>query len=135
MTIRTLLAGIACALLFGCGGEVSIGYRSGGSSADFDSDLQLTVRVDEGQPDGFTTRIGPEGATISLNSGQRLRITADEPAVLTLDANGANVDLVSSSSTVWEGVISSPVNTSLTFRFSSIYYSDDAVLLRVDIRP
>jgi hypothetical protein len=139
-SFKLLLSVALGIMLLGCGGGGSgsggvIGISDENTSASIGSDLSLTVRVDPGESSGFTTRVGPDGARITLNSGQRIEISADRPAALQLESNGASVNILATNGTVWSGELSSPVQTSLRFRFSALDRPDRNTTLTVDINP
>jgi hypothetical protein len=119
----------------GSGGGAVIGISDENTDVSIGSDLSLTVRVDPGKSSGFTTRVGPDGARISLNSGQRLEISADRPATLQLESNGATVNLASTDGRLWEGELNSPVKTSVRFRFTALDRPDRHTTLTVDVTP
>jgi hypothetical protein len=137
---RFLLSVALSTILLACGGGGNgsggvIGISDENSSASIGSDLSLTVRVDPGESSGFTTRVGPDGARITLNSGQRIEISADRPATLQLESNDASVNIVASNGTVWSGELSSPVRTSVRFRLSPLDRPNRETTLTVDLNP
>jgi hypothetical protein len=138
-SFRFLLSMALSTILLACGGgsgsDGVIGISDESSSASIGSDLSLTVRVDPGEPSGFTTRVGPDGARITLNSGQRIEISADRPATLQLESNDASVNIVASNGTVWSGELSSPVRTSVRFRLSPLDRPNRETTLTVDLNP
>jgi hypothetical protein len=139
-SLRCIVSVALSTMLLACGGGGSgsggvIGISDDNSSASIGSDLSLTVRVDPGESSGFTTRVGPDGARISLNSGQSIEISADRPAVLQLESNGASVDIVATDGNMWSGELRSPVQTSVRFEFSALDRPDRKTTLTVDISP
>jgi hypothetical protein len=135
-----VLSIVMAAVLLACGGGGSgsggvIGISDDNTSASVGSDLSLTVRVDPGESSGFTARVGPDGARITLNSGQRIEISADRPAALQLQSNGATVNIDATDGNLWSGELNSPVRTSVRFRFSALDRPDRSTTLTVDVQP
>lgn len=126
---------VACGGGSGGGSGAIIGISDENTSGSIGSDLSLTVRVDPGEPDGFTTKVGQDGARISLNSGQRIEISSDRTAALQLESNGASVNLASTNGRLWEGELNSPVKTSVRFRFTALDRPDRHTTLTVDVTP
>lgn len=139
-SIRCVSSVALSTLLLACGGGGSgsggvIGISDDNTSASIGSDLSLTVRVDPGESSGFTTKVGPDGARITLNSGQRIEISANRPAVLQLESNDASVNIVAINGNVWSGELRSPVQTSVRFEFSALDRPDRNTTLTVDLNP
>jgi hypothetical protein len=141
-SLRLLLSVAVGVMLLACGGggggsgsDSIIGISDGNTGASIGSDLSLTVRVDPGESTGFTTKVGPDGARITLNSGQRIEISANRPAALELESNGAAANILATDGTVWSGELSSPVQTSVRFQFSPLDRPDRKTTLTVDINP
>lgn len=124
MTKKFLLLIFFLPMLFACGGG------GNGSSAAIAPDLSLTIRVDDADIP-FETTIGPNGASIALRSGQRLEIRADTPVVFDVGANGASTSISVATSTVWDGVIASPVDTTIRFGITALANPDRRMVVNV----
>jgi hypothetical protein len=124
--------------LAACGGGGSdsiIDISDETTGASIGSDLSLTVRVAPGDSTGFTTKVGPDGARISLDSGERIEISANRPAALQIESNDASVNIASVDGKLWSGELSSPVQASVRFRFSALDNPQHRATLTVDITP
>ncbi|MGV3742017.1 MAG: hypothetical protein ACO1NO_06885 [Burkholderiaceae bacterium] len=128
-----------CAALAACGGgggsDAVIGVSDGNTGASIGSDLSLTVRVAPGESSGFTTKVGPDGARISLDSGERIEISASRPAALQIESDDASVNIASTDGKLWSGELSSPIPATVRFRFSALDNPQRNTTLTVDIQP
>ncbi len=139
MRVKSFCGLAFCTVLAACGGgggsDSIFDVSDDNTSASIGSDLSLTVRVAPGESSGFTTKVGPDGARISLDSGERIEISANRPVALQIEADNTSVNLVSDDGKLWSGELSSPVQASVRFRFSALDNPQRRTTLTVDITP
>lgn len=127
MTLRHALVVLITMMLLACGGG------DGDSSFAIAPDLTLTVRIDGADAPGLAATVGPNGASIELNSGQRLEIGSSTPVVFTAGSSSATSDIRFVTPLVWDAVITSPVNTSFTITARSAVDSSKTVTLTINV--
>lgn len=127
MKLRHALIALLTMTLMACGGG-----GDGGSFA-IAPDLTLTVRVDGADVPGMAATIGPNGASLVLNSGQRLEIGSSTPVVFTAGSSNATSNIRIITPLVWDAVISSPVNTSFTITATSAADSAKTSALTINV--
>ena len=126
MTLKYALIALMSMSLVACGGG------DGDSSFALAPDLTLTVRIDGEAVPGLAATIGPNGASIVLNSGQRLEIGSSTPAVFTAGSSSATSSIRIITPLIWDAVISTPVDTAFTLRATSA--ADPAKTVSLAIR-
>lgn len=127
MTFRHALIALMTMTLLACGGG------DGESGFAIASDLTLTARIDSPDAPGAAVTIGPEGGSLTINSGQRLEISSSTPVVYSAGSGSAisNTRLV--TPLVWDAVITSPVDTSFTLTATSAVDSGQKVTLAINV--
>lgn len=127
MTLKYALIALLGMTLMACGGG------DGDGSFAVAPDLTLTVRVDGAEVPGMAATIGPDGASLVLNSGQRLEIGSSTPVVFSAGSSSATNSLRIVTPLVWDAVITSPVNTDFTLTATSAMDSTKTVALAISV--
>lgn len=125
--MKYFLIALLSAVLLACGGS------DGGSSFYIAPDLTFTVRSDGSAGPAFTTTIGPNGASITLSSGQRLEIGSNTPVLFNVSPGTATIDINTVTTVLWDGVITSPVDTVVTFRIASTADPSKAATIHINV--
>jgi len=127
MIRRHALIALTTMALLACGGGDS------DSSFAIAPDLTLTVRIDGADAPGLAATVGPSGASIVLNSGQRLEIGSSTPVVFSAGSSSATSSIRLVTPLIWDAVVSSPVNTSFTLTATSAVDSTKTVALAITV--
>ncbi len=127
MTLKFAMLSLLCMVLVACGGGDDDG------SFSIAPDLALTVRVDGAEVPGMAATIGPGGASLVLNSGQRLEIGSSTPVVFSAGSSSAASSLKIVTPLVWDAVITSPVDTNFTLTATSAVDSTKTVALAISV--
>lgn len=127
MTLRFAMIALFGMVLVACGGS------DGDGSFAVAPDLTLTVRVDDAEVPGMAATIGPGGASLVLNSGQRLEIGSSTPVVFSAGSSSATNSLRIATPLVWDAVITSPVDTGFTLTATSAADSAKTVVLAIRV--
>ena len=125
MILRRALIALFAVTLLGCGGG------DGDSSFAIAPDLTLTVRIDGADAPGIAATVGPGGASLVLNSGQRLEIGSSTPVVFSAGSSNATSNIRIITPLLWDAVITSPVDTS--FALTATSAADPAKKITVTI--
>lgn len=127
MTLRHAVIALMTMMLLACGGG------DGESSFAIAPDLTLTARIDSPDAPGVAVTIGPEGGSLTLNSGQRLEISSNSPVVFSAGTSSATSNVRLVTPLVWDAVIASPVDTSFTLTATSAVDSGKKVAVTINV--
>jgi hypothetical protein len=127
MKLKYALIALMTMSLAACGGG------DGDSSFALAPDLTLTVRIDGADVPGLAATIGPTGASIVMNSGQRLEIGSSTPVVFTAGSSSATSSIRIITPLVWDAVISTPVDTAFTLTATSAVDATKTVSLAIRV--